>query len=176
MGNILDYNRTKIFETTPAPDIRSHKSPTLDPRLLVNKTVLIKESIIFIMNDYSQSNLPPNTTTKSILNNCLYPWFEFISNENSQSNFSITANVLTPTTTHNSNLITTYNKKLYVDAVQLQALKELKSINLKFNVNQIYKLNNGTPQSVIIPAQGKIGAKVLATNNQSIIHTFFDYV
>ena len=73
----------------------------------------------------------------------------------------------------------------------LQTTAKKKTFNFKFNanlVNHLYKnaiqpvifpkirtTNNGICQSIIIPAQGNIGANVSATNIKSIIHEYWEY-
>ena len=57
-----------------------------------------------------------------------------------------------------------------------------KTYNLKFGINQISNNSQSGKsivlplvKTVIVPAQGDTGANVSATNDMSIIHSYFEY-
>ena len=164
-----------------ALNIQSHevKTPTLDPRLLVD-TAQTKQSFTRIIKDYS-SNVVPNAVTKFIISNSMRPRIQYRTKE-SQPFHPISGNDLTPMNIQDTCPVSSYNRELYSNFVKLDTIYKRKTYNIKFGINQI---NNHTisgksmvlppVKTVIVPAQGDTGANVSATNDMSIIHDYFKY-
>jgi len=124
-----------------------------------------------IITDYCATTPSSDLITKFILNNSNRPRIKLNNNKNQTSQFLITPDGLIPTTIHNSILISTYNKNLYVGAVKMVNFNKQKSINLQFNAKQMNKVSKKAQQTVSISKQGNISA----INNLSIIHNYLKY-